>query len=203
MKKPASYLVKNVIVSAAITVILLMAFSLIMGSQADPQIARFGTVVLLFGVPWVVFAIAGRKWDREHSEAVEKTPNTQGASVQSIAASPRLKRCRACDAQISKTSNKCPHCGEINMGGGRVFAGVLVAAGCAWFFYGFHGVEKKVANDLEEGYALAKKGGDKMEICVRAGAAAAGYNQAKDEENYLKWKRIQRFDCELAGIKTP
>ena len=61
-------------------------------------------------------------------------------------------------------------------------------------------VEEQVASDMVQGYELAKKGGDKMEICVHAGMVSAGYLQAGDETNYLKWKEIEKADCKAAGM---
>lgn len=61
-------------------------------------------------------------------------------------------------------------------------------------------INHKVTNDFSDQYNLSVKGGDKMEICVHAGLVAAAYNQAKDEENYLKWKKIEKDDCLRAGL---
>jgi len=45
-------------------------------------------------------------------------------------------------------------------------------------------IHKTVATDFKEQYAIAKRQGDKISICVQAGLVAAGYLQAHDEENY-------------------
>lgn len=61
-------------------------------------------------------------------------------------------------------------------------------------------ITDKVARDSVAQYELTQKGGDKVEICVRAGMVAAAYNQAKDEANYLLWKQKERNDCSDAGM---
>lgn len=62
-------------------------------------------------------------------------------------------------------------------------------------------IEKQVANDAEQQYYIAKKGGDKMDIYVHAGLVAASYLQAKDEINYKKWKEIEKKEAKAAGIR--
>lgn len=61
-------------------------------------------------------------------------------------------------------------------------------------------IENKVADDAVEQYNIAKRQGDKMQICVQAGFVSAAYLQAKDENNYRKWKSIQKTDCRAAGL---
>ena len=59
----------------------------------------------------------------------------------------------------------------------------------------------KVANDAVDQYYIAKRSGDKMQTYVQAGMVCAAFLQAKDEENYKKWKEIEKEDAEAAGIK--
>lgn len=61
-------------------------------------------------------------------------------------------------------------------------------------------IEKQVASDSVKSYNLSVKGGDKMEICSQASMVVASYLQAKDEKNYLKWKKIEKRDCANAGL---
>jgi len=61
-------------------------------------------------------------------------------------------------------------------------------------------IEVQVAQDAVKQYEIAVKGGDKMDIYVHAGLVAAAYLQAKDEENYKKWKEIENKAGEEAGI---
>jgi hypothetical protein len=61
-------------------------------------------------------------------------------------------------------------------------------------------IEGQVASDAVQQYELARKGGDKIEICVHAGLVTAAYLQAKDEPNYLKWKEVEKRDCKKAGM---
>ena len=64
-------------------------------------------------------------------------------------------------------------------------------------------VEQQVAKDCEKQYELAVKGGDKIEIAVNAGLVAEAYKQAHDEENYLKWKKIENDAKNTAGLVIP
>jgi hypothetical protein len=57
-----------------------------------------------------------------------------------------------------------------------------------------------VADRSVEGYKLAVQGGDKIEICARAGIVVAAFNQANDRDNYLKWKEIERQDCKMLHL---
>lgn len=111
-----------------------------------------------------------------------------------------LKGCKACGQQISKSAMKCPHCGDQNVSAGRVVGTVIVFLGLLWFFFGYKGVEKSVAQDAIKEYELARKGGDKVEICARASFVVVAFSQAHDEQNYLEWKEIERKDCEDAGM---
>lgn len=61
-------------------------------------------------------------------------------------------------------------------------------------------ITKKVANDAVESYEIAKRQGDKIQICVQAMLVSAAYLQAKDESNYGNWKTIERLDCRRSGI---
>lgn len=61
-------------------------------------------------------------------------------------------------------------------------------------------IENKVADDAVDKYNIAKRQGDKIQICVQAGLVAAAYLQAKDESNYNKWQSIKKSDCRAAGI---
>lgn len=59
----------------------------------------------------------------------------------------------------------------------------------------------KVSEDMVAQYEIAKKQGDKMQICVQAGMVSAAYLQAKDEAKYNEWKAIEKTDCKAAGIE--
>ncbi|MEN9911688.1 MAG: hypothetical protein RI956_132 [Pseudomonadota bacterium] len=63
-------------------------------------------------------------------------------------------------------------------------------------------IKAKVAQDFEEQYNFTKQQGDKMEICVQAMSVSAAYLQAKDEENYKKWKQIEKADCKKSGMPS-
>lgn len=61
-------------------------------------------------------------------------------------------------------------------------------------------ITMQVAKDSEEQYNIAKRQGDKMQICVQAMQVSAAYLQAKDEESYKKWKATEKADCAAAGM---
>ena len=61
-------------------------------------------------------------------------------------------------------------------------------------------ITRKVARDAEEQYGIASRQGDKIQICVQAMSVSAAHLQAKDEPNYIKWKAIEKRDCEEAGM---
>lgn len=65
-------------------------------------------------------------------------------------------------------------------------------------------MEASVHDDVTSGsvkeYNMAKRHGDKTDVCVRAGLVAEAYLQAKDEANYARWRETQRIDCQRAGL---
>lgn len=61
-------------------------------------------------------------------------------------------------------------------------------------------IENKVADDAVDQYNIVKRQGDKMQICVQAGVVSFAYLQAKDENNYRRWKSIEKTDCRAAGL---
>ncbi len=157
--------------------------------------------VTILPLVWIIGTIV---WNRKKAAtlALEKQSSTEsqsGAEGSSQTSESRLRKCRACGKDIAKTAAKCPSCGELNIHPAQAFAGLLIVGGGAWFLF-FGGLENKVASDMVERYELAQKSGDPIAICVHAGLVAAGYNQAKDEKNYLKWKEIERADCATAKI---
>lgn len=81
-----------------------------------------------------------------------------------------------------------------------------------WFLFGgglddqvkseMQRVENQVAIDAVAQYDIAKKNGSAMDAYVAAGFVSAAYLQAKDEENYKKWKAIETTEGKRAGIST-
>lgn len=120
-----------------------------------------------------------------------------------------LVKCHECGTEISNTATACPKCGvraknSVNTIGALL--GVAVAGGLLWFFFG-GGIEQQTAKDIQEihnkvaadtleQYQIAKRGGDKTQICVQAQILAAAYLQAKDEPNYQRWSAQSKTDCE-------
>lgn len=64
-------------------------------------------------------------------------------------------------------------------------------------------IENKVTADAVEQYQIAKRDGNRVDVCVHAGLVKAAYLQAKDEENYKAWVRTERTDCAEAGVNLP
>jgi len=61
-------------------------------------------------------------------------------------------------------------------------------------------IQNKVASDSVSQYNMAKRQGNKIQICVQAGMVSAAYLQANDDYNYNKWKAIEESDCSSAGL---
>ncbi len=61
------------------------------------------------------------------------------------------------------------------------------------------GTDNIAANAMRQ-YEIAKRGGTAMDAYFQAGLVAAVFLQAGDEENYHKWKDIERTDGRNAGI---
>jgi len=62
------------------------------------------------------------------------------------------------------------------------------------------GIHQKVAKDAIDQYELTKKHGTLIERCVHAQMVGAAFLQAKDEENYVAWKAVEKADCAKAGM---
>jgi hypothetical protein len=115
-----------------------------------------------------------------------------------------LKPCKGCKKEVDTTAKACPNCGRPSptaSGCGQVVGAVLAVV---LFFVIYSvltsGVEKSVATDFVKQYEIAKKRGGAMDACVQAGVVAAAYLQAKDENEFKKWKAIERTDCARAGV---
>lgn len=125
-----------------------------------------------------------------------------------------LVACKGCQEKISAKAVTCPKCGHPNeksahLSGGAVL-GTLVGVGFfIWWMAGgaetaathqLDKIEATVAADMVDQYNIAKRGGDRMQICVQAGLVAAAYLQAKDEASYGTWQKTQKKDCDAAGV---
>lgn len=64
-------------------------------------------------------------------------------------------------------------------------------------------INSQVATDFEEQYRIAKEAGSAMDAYVQAGLVAAAYLQAKDTENFKKWKEIENQEALNAGVYLP
>ena len=63
-------------------------------------------------------------------------------------------------------------------------------------------IELQVALDAEKQYDIVKRNGNAIDAYVQAGLVAAAYLQANDEENYKKWKEIEKEEAKNAGMPT-
>ncbi len=61
-------------------------------------------------------------------------------------------------------------------------------------------ISRDVAAKAVREYEIAKRNGSAIDAYVHAGLAAAAFLQAEDEDNYKKWKAIERQDGILAGV---
>jgi hypothetical protein len=69
-----------------------------------------------------------------------------------------------------------------------------------WYLYG-GGLEHHVAQQEITDYEFAKQhSNSRIELCMRAGVVAEAYLSAHDDEDYDKWKAIEREDCAAGGI---
>lgn len=61
-------------------------------------------------------------------------------------------------------------------------------------------INQTAANNAVKQYEIAERHGDKMQMYVQASICAATYLQAQDEENYKKWKEIEKSLGRKVGI---
>jgi hypothetical protein len=88
--------------------------------------------------------------------------------------------------------------------------GLILLGSGAWYFWGggleqqtsqgLDNIYKQVSVDSVQKYEIAKRQGDKIQICVQAGLVSASYLQEKNETEYQKWKAIEKSDCSSAGL---
>lgn len=102
---------------------------------------------------------------------------------------------------------------NVNNGNNPVAGGILgliLLGGFIWYFFGggletnskksMDNIYKQVSADSVQQYEIAKRQGDKIQICVQAGFVSASFLQEKNEASYQKWKAIEKSDCAIAGI---
>jgi hypothetical protein len=61
-------------------------------------------------------------------------------------------------------------------------------------------IADKVASDAVDQYRITAKSGGPMDRCVQAGMVSAAFLQAKNDTQYSTWKKIERKDCNAAGV---
>lgn len=87
---------------------------------------------------------------------------------------------------------------------------IVFLVGMLWFFFGggdtkmaqnkMDEIAIQVAQDQIKQYNIAVSGGDKLQIYTQASLVAQAFLQAKDEENYKKWKDIEKKAAAEAGM---
>ncbi|MDD3236568.1 MAG: zinc-ribbon domain-containing protein [Candidatus Gastranaerophilales bacterium] len=124
--------------------------------------------------------------------------------------------CSKCGKEINDDATFCPTCGAefvaetatkvkkhpFLIGCSSFIVGLIILTSFVGIFSDteMSSIENKVAEDAVEQYNIAKAQGDKMQACVQAGLVSAAYLQAKDSDNYNKWKATEKTDCNKAGI---
>lgn len=148
--------------------------------------------VVVFPLVWL---IGGRKWEKAHPVPLSMGDGAVLATAPPMkATNAKLRSCKACGASISKTAVKCPQCGERNTGPIQAISAVVIAFAAVWFYFG-GGIHQVVADDVIQQYELAVKGGNTIEICVKAKLVVEAFNQGHDEANYLKWQQVVHNVC--------
>lgn len=92
----------------------------------------------------------------------------------------------------------------------QALVSVMIVVGASWYFWGggldnqvekeMDKIEQQVAVDMVNQYKIAKRNGSAMDAYVQACFVAAAYLQAEDEENYRKWKEIEKREAKIVGM---
>lgn len=137
-------------------------------------------------------------------------PNSSDNIIESLNRSPSLSQVEEKHSTVENKNIKINTAADM-ASSVQIFIGIIVAIGAIWWFWGgglenktedlLSDIKKQVTQDMIDQYEIAKRQGDRMQICVQAGLVCAGYLQAKDENNYRKWKDIEYNDCLRAGIQ--
>ena len=61
-------------------------------------------------------------------------------------------------------------------------------------------IEQQVTADAVRQYEIAKRNGSAMDACVQAMQVSMSFLQANDEQNYAKWKDVERMECRSFGM---
>jgi len=80
------------------------------------------------------------------------------------------------------------------------FISLIILVASLWYFFGYKGVEKSVADDAIAQYGIAKRNGSAMDRCVQAGMVTAALLQSQEEAKYREWKDVENADCAAAGL---
>lgn len=92
----------------------------------------------------------------------------------------------------------------------KIVIGVVIAILLIYFFFGggleksannqVQQIENQVALDFEKQYKIAKENGTAIDAYTQASLVSAAYLQANDQENYKKWKAIEKEEAKRAGM---
>lgn len=108
--------------------------------------------------------------------------------------------------QMSVDNNGINNVPQNNYSLGNIIGSVILFGLIWWGFDAFFwnidspNFDNKYAQEMVEQYEIAKNQGDRMEKCMQAGAVAQAFLQAKNQDNYNKWKIIESTDCRAAGL---
>jgi hypothetical protein len=170
-------------------------------------VSVIGTVVFL--LPALLIAFISKQ-----SKDVPTTNNSQPSDT----STGNLIKCKDCGHDVSRQASKCPRCGapikSSNPQSSSGCLGVVVLilmTGFGYYYYFGGGLEREsgrtlkniqnqVAVDVEKQYEIAKRSGTAIDAYTQASLAAECYLQAKDEENYKKWKAIAKQEAVRAGV---
>jgi hypothetical protein len=85
---------------------------------------------------------------------------------------------------------------------------LLLLGGCAPAMKAqMHMVDNLKIQDASRNYEAAERGGDPLDMCVKAKLVAAAYDEAREQLNARAWRAREHEACELAvaalGVKRP
>lgn len=121
----------------------------------------------------------------------------------------KLIECKSCKEKISKKAQSCPNCGEPKKRGGFSIIFIFAALAVIFFLIDFDGasldeqvardinkMEMQVAEDAIAQYEIAKRHGNKIDICLAAKFVAVAFLQAENEARYKNWKITEGLYCD-------
>lgn len=124
-------------------------------------------------------------------------------------------RCKNCNNIIIRKADSCRYCGQpaervsyppIRKALLYVFLPLVLVwlvARIEWVRQAkneMRRIDNEVVQYVLNQYEMARERGDPYMICSQAGIVRATYYETNDIDNYRKWKKIERDDCERAEL---